>query len=86
MSVISEALIQERRRLLMTSTRCSVIVAIPTVTDSTTAGVFLLKDPDPADTADAGATTPSNAKGGSGTAGLSWKYYSYDDVGTAYSL
>ena len=84
MAAISASEIETRRAALMTNTRCSVIVAKPEATDSTTPGVFKIKDPDPGDTANAVATEQGNAKGGSGSD--PWKAFSYDDAGVAYNL
>jgi hypothetical protein len=85
MSVINEALIEERKRLLMTSTRNTVLVANPTCVDSTEAGLYKIHDPDPGDNPNTSATQAGNAKGG--LAGeLSWKSFSYDAAGTAYGL
>lgn len=79
MAAITAADIETRRRALMTDTRCSVIVALPGATSDATAGVFLVKDPDPATDANTVADEAGNAKNG-------YKAFSYADVGTAYGL
>jgi hypothetical protein len=85
---ITAADVQTRRDALMALGRSlSVIVAIPTATDDTTPGVYLVKDPAPGDAPNTAATEPGNAKGGNATGdGQSWKQYSYSAVGTAYNL
>ena len=80
MAAITHAQIMLRREILMkTATRVTVIVAKPEAIDDATAGVFLVKDPDPGDAPTTGATQPGNAK--------NWfKSFSYAALGTAYGL
>lgn len=87
MAAITYANILAKKEALMRSgLRLAVIVAIPTATSDATAGVFLVKDPDPGTAPNAVAAEPGNAKGGDGTNGMSWKYFSYADVATAYGV
>ena len=87
MAAITYANILAKKEALMRSgLRLSVIIAIPTATSDATAGVFLVKDPDPGTAPNTVGAEPGNAKGGSGTDGMSWKKFSYADVATAYSV
>jgi len=89
MSAITAAQIETKRQRLMGSgLRLSVIVAKPDATDSTTAGVFLVKDPDPGDSPNTVSNQQGNAKGGpsGGADGYSWKPFSFDDAATAYGV
>mgnify|MGYP001394836176 CR=1 FL=1 len=84
MAAITWTQIQARRDALMRlDSRCACIVLNPGATVDTTAGIYLVKDPDPGDTGNTSAAQPGNAKGG---AGHPWKAYSYADLGTAYGL
>ena len=88
MASITATDIQRRRDALMAAaSRCSVLINKPDATSDATAGVFLVKDPDPGDAPNTTATAPGNAKGGNADAsGQSWKSYSYSDLGVAYNL
>jgi hypothetical protein len=86
MATIAEVDILEKRNAIMrASSRVSVIVAIPTATSDATAGVLLIKDPDPGDDPVTTADAAGNAKGGH-SGGFSWKAFSVANAGTAYGV
>lgn len=85
MAAITHTQIQARRDAVMrVASRAAVIVAKPDATDDATAGVFLVKDPDPGDAPNNTATQQGNAKGGAGS--TTWKEHSYVSLGTAYGV
>jgi hypothetical protein len=88
-AAITATQIEAKRVALMSNgLRLSVIVAKPDATSDATAGVFLVKDPDPGDAPNTVATQQGNAKGGNAgnVDGLAWKAYSFADVATAYGV
>jgi hypothetical protein len=86
MAAITATDIQTKRDAIMRANlRVTVLVAKPEAIDDATAGVFLVKDPDPGDAAVTTATVQGNAKGGN-AGGYSWKAYSYADLATAYGI
>jgi hypothetical protein len=89
MAAITPTQIQTKRDAVMgvAGLRAVVIINKPDATSDATAGVFLVKDPDPGDAPNTTTTAHGNAKGGdSGGSSTTWKAYSYADIATAYGV